>query len=193
MEGKQEGGLSLVPGAFTVTIDHSSSKVVPVSNRQVDVEGVRHDIDFVSLGNGSFSLILDGRTFIVEKIRQKSTDSVGFYEEGELGHTANLSVNGTQFQVRIDDDRSLLAQSLVKRPQSQIGIQIVRAPMPGLISRIEVQLGEEVTSGKGLLVLEAMKMENEIRSPKHGRVQSIHVEKGKPVEKGEPLVTIAEL
>jgi pyruvate carboxylase subunit B len=62
--------------------------------------------------------------------------------------------------------------------------------MPGLISRIEVRIGEEVALGKGLLVLEAMKMENEIRSTNHGRVQAIHVEKGKPVEKGEALVTI---
>jgi pyruvate carboxylase subunit B len=64
--------------------------------------------------------------------------------------------------------------------------------MPGLISRIEVHVGEEVASGSGLLVLEAMKMENEIRSLTDGRIQTIHVEKGKAVEKGEALITIAE-
>ena len=62
--------------------------------------------------------------------------------------------------------------------------------MPGLIARVEVVPGDEVVPGKGLLVLEAMKMENEIRSGVSGKVLKIHVEKGRAVEKGEPLVTI---
>jgi len=182
-----------VAGTYTVTIDQSIYRIVPVSDHQVEVDGVCHNVDFVPLDGRSFSLILDGRTFIVERTEPQTRRGHEFNGEGELGHTAHVSIKGNHFDARIDDDHSLLVRSLLAKPQSSSGIQIIRAPMPGLISRIEVEIGEEVASGKGLLVLEAMKMENEIRSLKHGRVQSIHVEKGKPVEKGEPLVTIAEL
>jgi len=146
---------------------------------------------FHRLGGGSFSLILDGKTYNVEESQPQTKEIAGFNAVGELSRLGFLSLNGNQFVVRVDDERSLLVRSLLAKPQISSEIQIIRAPMPGLISRIEVAIGEEVASGKGLLVLEAMKMENEIRSLRHGRVESIHVERGKPVEKGEPLVTIA--
>ncbi len=193
MEGKQEGGLPLVAGTYTVTIRETTYKVAPVSDHQVQVNGVCHDVDFVPLDGRSFSLILDGKTFIIERGEPqtgKGDDSNG---RGALTHIAHLSIHGIHFVARIDDDHSLLVRSLFTKPHSSSGILIVRAPMPGLISRIEVEVGDEVAPGKGLLVLEAMKMENEIRSLRHGRVQTIHVEKGKPVEKSEPLVTIEEL
>lgn len=180
-------------GTYTVTIEQSTYKIVPVSDHQVQVDGVCHDVDFVALDGRSFSLILDGKTFIIERLPPQTKEGDDSCGDGEMGHTFHLSVKGNKFVARIDDDHSLIIRSLFTKPQSSSGIQIIRAPMPGLISRIEVKIGDEVTSGKGLLVLEAMKMENEIRSLRHGRVQSIHVEIGKPVEKGEPLVTIAEL
>ena len=63
--------------------------------------------------------------------------------------------------------------------------------MPGIIARLEVSVGDEVVPGRGLLVLEAMKMENEIRSTTRGKVTRIFVDKGKIVEKGESLVIIS--
>ena len=178
---------------YTVTIDESVYKIVSVSDHQVEVDGVCHNVDFVTLDGRSFSLILDGKTFLVETTEPQTGGGHDSNGNGELGHTVHLGVNGNHFAARVDDEHSLLVRSLFAKPQSSSGIQIIRAPMPGLISRIEVSIGDEVASGKGLLVLEAMKMENEIRSLRHGRVQSIHVKKGKPVEKGEPLVTLAEL
>jgi len=182
-----------VASTYTVTIDRSIFTIVPGSAHQVEVNGTRHSVDFASLDGHSFSLILNGKTFIVERIELEARGGNGSNGDGEPGQTMHLSVNGTHFVVRVDDAHSILLRSLSKKPQSSSGILTLRAPMPGLISRIEVEVGEEVSSGKGLLVLEAMKMENEIRAPRHGRVQSIQVEKGKPVEKGESLITIAEL
>ena len=177
-------------GTYTVTTRERSYKIVPISDHQVEVDGVCHRIDFVPLDRGSFSLLLDGKTYSIVQLQplaRQGDDSSG---DGDLGHTVSLSVSGEHFVARVDDDHSLLVRSLFAKPQTASGVQVIRAPMPGLISRIEVQIGEEVASGMGLFVLEAMKMENEIRSPKRGRVQTIHVEKGKPVEKGEALVTI---
>jgi biotin carboxyl carrier protein len=60
--------------------------------------------------------------------------------------------------------------------------------MPALVVRIEVKVGDEVKEGKGLVILEAMKMENELRAHQSGRVKQIFVEEGKPVEKGQLLL-----
>ena len=62
--------------------------------------------------------------------------------------------------------------------------------MPGMILRLEVEEGQAVTRGVGLVVLEAMKMENEIRAPEDGVVVRIHAEPGRAVEKGAPLVEL---
>jgi pyruvate carboxylase subunit B len=179
-----------VAGTYTVTIKERTYKIVPVSDDQVEVDGICHTIDFVPLDSRSFSLILDGTTYSIDRIQPHTREGDNSNGDGELGHTVCLSVRGKHFVARVDDDHSLLVRSLFSKPPTASGIQVIRAPMPGLISRIEVRIGEEVALGKGLLVLEAMKMENEIRSTNHGRVQAIHVEKGKPVEKGEALVTI---
>jgi biotin carboxyl carrier protein len=193
MERQQEGGFPMMVGPYTVTIDQRIYGVVPVSKNLVEADGIRHDVDLVSLDQRSFSLILDKKTYLVEMVSTKSTSLDFPNGDAELGRTRAFTVNGSRFNVRIDDDRSLLVRSLNRKAQSSGGIQIIRAPMPGLISRIEVRIEEEVTEGKGLLILEAMKMENEIRALGHGRVQSIHVQRGKTVEKGEPLVTIKGL
>jgi biotin carboxyl carrier protein len=157
------------------------------------VDGKAHSFDLVELDHQSFSLILDGKTYVVEVLPPSDVWQDGSTSSGvDHGYSVPLSIKSAQYNVRVDDEHSLLVKSLFAKPQAEKGPQVIRAPMPGLISRIEIQIGEEVTPGSGLLVLEAMKMENEIRSLKHGRILIIHVEKGKVVEKGEPLITIAE-
>src|SRR2546421_744162 len=78
-----------------------------------------------------------------------------------------------------------------ERRRSRAGPAVVRAPMPGLVVRVEVADGQRVEAGAGLVVVEAMKMENELRAPRAGVVQTVHVAVGQAVEKGMPLVTVA--
>jgi biotin carboxyl carrier protein len=68
----------------------------------------------------------------------------------------------------------------------------VRAPMPGLIVRVEVEAGQLIRVGQGLVVLEAMKMENEIKALSAGKVADVHVTPGKAVEKGELLISLTQ-
>ncbi|MBI3587313.1 MAG: hypothetical protein HY088_09310 [Ignavibacteriales bacterium] len=64
--------------------------------------------------------------------------------------------------------------------------------MPGLIVKVEVVIGQEIKAGQGLIVLEAMKMENEIKALHPGKIQAIHVTPKKAVEKGETLISILQ-
>ncbi|HZV60180.1 MAG TPA: biotin/lipoyl-containing protein, partial [Candidatus Eremiobacteraceae bacterium] len=70
------------------------------------------------------------------------------------------------------------------------GRQQITAPMPGKIVRVLVKEGEQVEVGQGLLVVEAMKMQNEIRSPKNGKVERVHVKEGQTVNSGEILAWV---
>lgn len=88
------------------------------------------------------------------------------------------------------DERTAQLRALMKDRAKHDAPGLVRAPMPGLVLRVEVEAGQDVGAGSGLVVLEAMKMENEIRSSGPGRVKAVMVEQGQAVEKGAVLVEI---
>ena len=90
-----------------------------------------------------------------------------------------------------------LRSRLMAEIQSGRGIKeqklMIRAPMPGLVKKIEVAVGDPIKPGSGLLILEAMKMENEIKSPLHGVVREVIVSQDATVEKDEPLILIEDI
>lgn len=96
---------------------------------------------------------------------------------------------GERFEVEVVDERTHYIRSLVGEGQGAAGPPDLRAPMPGLVVRLLVEPGAAVEAGRGLLVLEAMKMENELKAPAAGQVADIKVKPGQPVEKGAVLVT----
>ena len=97
---------------------------------------------------------------------------------------------GVSWVGEVGDQQTRALRALKQTRQGKDAPGLVRAPMPGLVLRVEVAAGDEVATGGGLVVLEAMKMENEIRSPGPGRVKAILVEPGQAVEKGAPLVEV---
>lgn len=99
-----------------------------------------------------------------------------------------LQAGGHMLTALVESERERLLSKFTPRDQSEGGPREVRAPMPSLVVKIEVSVGERVKVGQGLLILEAMKMENEIKSGRDGTVKSIHVKPGNPVEKGGLLL-----
>ena len=104
-----------------------------------------------------------------------------------------LGAVGERFEVEAVDDRTRQIQALTGRGKAPSGGGVVKAPMPGLVVRVEVAVGQQVETGAGLVVVEAMKMENELRATRPGVVQTIHVAPGQTVDKGASLVTLAPL
>ena len=106
------------------------------------------------------------------------------------GHTHELTLADSTVHVDITDPLSLMR----KRDVDDMGATgTIRALMPGRIVRVSVTKGQRVKKGDGLLVLEAMKMENEIQAAADGTVDAIHVEAGQTVEGGAELVHITPL
>jgi biotin carboxyl carrier protein len=90
--------------------------------------------------------------------------------------------------LKLVDARSKVAAG-VTRPQAT-GPQAVRSPMPGKVVKVLVAPGDSVKSGAPVVVVEAMKMENELRSPRDGKVREVKVQEGQAVEANQMLVTI---
>jgi biotin carboxyl carrier protein len=132
---------------------------------QVDAVLPRHDV---------LSLLVDGHAFEIKR-EQTATD-------------LHLWVGSTRFAVELRDPRSLRYRQ--SRGQAEAGPRKIVAPMPGRIVRIIVAEGAEVEAGQGIVVVEAMKMQNEIKSPKKGIVKKIAATAGSAVNAGDVLAII---
>ncbi len=103
----------------------------------------------------------------------------------------DVIINGNFFRVSTEDSTKQLASKVLGGTRRTASDTEVRAPMPGMVVRCEVQEGTKVKPGDGLLILEAMKMENEIRASRGGVIKRMLVKERQVVEKGELLLTIA--
>lgn len=134
--------------------------------------------------------------FIIHQI----TPQLFQINDGEKVFEVNLSdiknglakayLNGNIFPFEIHPFYGEELEKISNRPQLTHKQVIVKAPMPGLISKIKVKLNQNVNSGDSLLVLEAMKMENELKAPQSGIVKQINVKLGDPIEKNTNLIVI---
>ena len=139
------------------------------------IDGRRVETDVLKISPGMYSILLDGRSLEVR---------VETLADGLLLHTG-----GREYSVDIVDPRSWRRSRGGKIDLA--GRQQVSAPMAGKIVRVLIAQGQHVESGQGLLVVEAMKMQNEIRSTKSGTVERLLVQEGQPVNSGETLAWIS--
>jgi len=171
---------------YRVTIGEEQYRITLRDDSTVLVNGTPYAFDFKAEAGRGFSLLLNGTSFqIFLATQRRSSDRLNSEEP------LQLTVNGNPYSVTVDDKRSLLLKSLVGKQSVQSADFTLKSPMPGLVTKIEVQKGEKVHAGQGLVVLEAMKMENELKAPGNGIITAIHIKQGVAVEKGEKLVTIS--
>ena len=154
-----------------------------------------HAVEVESLGDGRYRIAIDGRVHLVDG-RETAPGTFSLL----LEHTAaevSVSRRGEEFAVAVAGRthrlRLLDERRRRRRPHDAAsdGIREVRAAMPGKVVAVLVAPGAQVERGQGLLVVEAMKMENEVAAPRAGSVAEIRVRPGQPVEAGEILVRFA--
>jgi len=109
---------------------------------------------------------------------------------GQGRGTYTLWVDGYRFETESLDERTRAIRDLSAARAGPTGPAPILAPMPGLIVRVSVKAGDKVEAGQGLVVMEAMKMENELRATAAGTVRSVEVSAGTAVEKGALLVAL---
>jgi biotin carboxyl carrier protein len=133
-------------------------------------ENVDLEYSIAASRNGRWSVLAGGRSFAAQLL-----------SNGEV------SVNGRVFRVEIFDPRSMRGR---RGAAGSEGRQTIVAPMPGRVVRILIEAGQEVAAGQGLIVVEAMKMQNEMKSPKAGRVVEVKTAAGATVAAGEILAVV---
>jgi len=146
----------------------------------VVIGGRTHTIDLdhsgaqiASAEPGVYSILMDGRSYEA-RIEQSDSAVIVF-------------IDGHRFEVEIRDPRRWSRQTGKQGVEGRLN---VAAPMPGKVVRLLVGPGDTVEAGQGLLVVEAMKMQNEMKAPKAGRVISVTAREGATVTAGEVLATI---
>jgi biotin carboxyl carrier protein len=163
---------------FEVRIDGRASIVELARDAdgwQISIDGRAVDADAFEIAPGVFSILLNGKSY---EVRVTPTPA----------GTLSLQTAHQEFTAEVIDPRAWRGRRH-GAPEAE-GRQQILAPMPGKIIRVLVQTGEKVQAGQGLLVVEAMKMQNEIRSPKSGIVERLLVQEGQPVNAGEVLAWI---
>ena len=156
--------------SYTVEIEESSKSVYRVS-----VDGHEFMVDGKKTGRTNFSLIVDNRSFEIE------VDS----REDEY----RVLVDGRNYHIHLLDERRVRIGADSAGSALQ-GRQKVSVPMPGKIIALLVAEGDSVEKGQGLVIVEAMKMENEVHSPIAGEVKEVLVKPGDTVEAGAVLLVV---
>lgn len=142
---------------------------------KISIDGHEFLVDGKKTGRTNYSLIVDSRSFEIEV---DNTDD-----------EYRVLVDGRSYRVNLVDERRVRMGGSQGGVQPQ-GRQKVSVPMPGKVIAVLVAVGDTVEKGQGLVIVEAMKMENEVRSPIDGKVKEIRVEPGQTVEGGAVLAIV---
>ena len=160
---------------YVVLLDGQTIEV-EVDGDRVTVDGRAHSATLgVISGTPLRQLLIDGRPLTL------SVEAIG------RGRWA-LTPKGERWEMEVLDERTRHIRSLAGGGDQRRAAGVLKAPMPGLVVRVQVQPGEQVAAGAPLVVLEAMKMENELKAGAPGVVKSVRVAAGEAVEKGQVLV-----
>lgn len=159
--------------------------IVSVAGEEIEVEV---DGDRVTVGKkthvATFTTMAGTPVRLLLVDDQPSTLAVDSVQTGRWG----LAYQGERWEVEVIDERTRYIRSLTGGSTGQRSGGTLKAPMPGLVLRVQVAPGQKVTAGTGVIVLEAMKMENELKAAGAGVVRSVRVSAGEAVEKGQVLI-----
>ena len=159
---------------------------------KVTLDSQEHTIDWKLLAplvksasgdvGGRYSLLVAGKSYEVfaRPITRPEVKNAQLYE---------IFIDGQRFEVATEDERTRALTGLIKG-STHSSEATIYAPMPGLVIGIPLEVGAEVKAGQSVIVLEAMKMENDLSSPIHGKIKEFLVHKGQTVDLGSALVVI---
>ena len=153
---------------FQVTINDKNLEVTPKAT---------HELDIIAEGDGFFHILKNQKSYKAE------IQSIDY-----LTKTFTFKINGSIHTAKINDMYDRLIDQLGMKVGTTQKVGDIKAPMPGLVIEVAVEVGQTLEKGDKVLILEAMKMENVIKAAGDGVVKAIHITQGQPVEKGQLLI-----
>lgn len=163
---------------YITTIEGTEYVVEVLDARHVSVNGKVLQVDFETVsGQPVFSLIVDGKSY------------ESYIYEGEPEWQVFL--RGRLYPALVEDEREKRLRTAGGAGIADSGEFHLKAPMPGLVVAVPVNEGQEIKKGQVLLILESMKMQNELKAPRDGVVQRVRVKPGESVEQKQTLLSVA--
>jgi biotin carboxyl carrier protein len=156
------------------TVEIASDAARAIGSVRCTIDGRAVEADAIEVAPGIYSILIEGASFEA-RVEPDAT-------------RLRITVAGREYAAQIRDPRQWRRNRGAALDAE--GSQRVVAPMPGKVIRVLVKAGEAVEAGKGILVVEAMKMQNEVRSPKSGKVERVLVSEGQTVSAGEVLAVV---
>ncbi len=162
---------------YITTIDQKDFLIDVIDEQHVQIDGVPFEVDFDSVGNQPvYSLILNGVSY-----------EAYVYSEGD---SWQVLLQGRLYTVVVEDEREKRLRAAAGGKVADRGEYHLKAPMPGLVIAIPVKEGDKVKKGDVLLILESMKMQNELKSPRDGVVARLRISTGESVEQNQTLMSV---
>ena len=162
---------------YVTSIDGHEYTVDVIDEHHVSVDGFMYDVDFMPVGDQPvYSLIVNGTSVEAHVYPNEDTWQVLFH--------------GALFTVSVEDEREKRLRAALAGRVAEHEDFHLKAPMPGMVISIPVQDGQAIMKGDVLVVLESMKMQNELRSPRDGKVTRLRVKVGDRVEQKDTLLSV---
>jgi biotin carboxyl carrier protein len=162
---------------YIVTIDGTEYPVEILDERHVRIGETVREVDFVAVGNQPvYSLIIDGKSF----------EAYVYPEEEDW----QVMLVGQQYLVKVEEEREKRLSRPAGAGVADTGEFHLKAPMPGLIVDVRVTEGQAIEKGQVLVILESMKMQNELKSPRSGTLTRVRVKPGDSVEQKQTLLSV---
>ena len=165
---------------YYVTVNDETYEIAIDQQGRISVDGQEMSANMRLVGGQHlYSLLVDNTSY-----------EVVLDPEQEPRNTYGVMVSGLRYLVKGQDERSrrlALADRSLRAPDGELTI---KAPIPGLVVKVQVSAGQEVVEGETLIILEAMKMENELRAPRAGVIHDIRTDPGAQVKQGQVLMTL---
>ncbi len=140
------------------------------------LDGQESAFDLAELGNGRYALIKNGHSFLIHLLKQNDV--------------YHVHVNGAYYAISVEDERMRKLKELVAASHSGPAEQMIKAPIPGFVLKVQVEAGQVVKKGDPLLILEAMKMENVIKANCDCRVEEIIIQEQEAVQQNQDLMRL---
>src|SRR5215510_9271645 len=162
---------------YITTVEDKQYVVEIIDDKHVSVDGKIYNIDFEAVsGQPVYSLIVDGKSH------------EAYVQQGD--ENWQVLLRGRLYPATVEDEREKRLRAAAGGGVAETGEFNLKAPMPGLVVAIPVSEGQEVKKGQVLLILESMKMQNELKAPRDGIVNRIKVKAGESVEQKQQLLSV---
>lgn len=162
---------------LTLKVNELTEFTLKKDNSSLLLNGEEMKMDWIKIGADKYHAIINDQSLTIE-----------LTDKDEKGKILSIVINGITYRVNVENELDQLLKKLGMDKMASDKVNSVKAPMPGLVLRIHVKPGDAVKKGDGLLVLEAMKMENVIKSPSDAVIKKITVSERTAVDKNQMLI-----